>query len=597
MKRFIGTLSVQSPWNVIFSATDRFRNCGFLVQIPFQEHGSKGILIQNHTLGMPKSVHTLASESEAVVAICDSLRKHGNWDGLSGKFALNNWMVDKILIELKEPIDARRALSFFHWSAQRKNFEHSVRSYCIIVQILVRARLFEHARALLESVIRKNGEGGDSRFVIVESLLSTYKITNSNPFSYDLLVQTYAKLRMFEMAFDVCGYLEDHGFSCSLISFNKLIYVVQKSDKNLFVWKIYEYMLVRRKYPNAVTTRIMIDAMCKEGTLKKFMDILDRIHGKKCTPMIIINMALVFRIFEERRVEEGLVLLKRMLVKEIILDDIAYSLIVYGHCRNGSLESARESYEVMLKKGHCANSFLYTVFIGFHCKERKIEEANCLMQEMLVMGLKPYDETYNFLIEGFSEVGRLDESLSFSEQMVERGFLPSCFAFNVMVRKLCEVGDVRRANNVFTTLLDKGFIPNEATFSYLIDGYGKEGDVQEVLKLYYEMEYKGHKPSLMGFTSLIRSLCRCRKLEEAEKYLTVMKDRSLTPTAYIYNALIAGQCKKGDMKRALCHYDEMVRNQLKPSSHTFTVLVENFFSAGTFLNASIHPGSLKSYLL
>ncbi|RWR87073.1 pentatricopeptide repeat-containing protein, mitochondrial [Cinnamomum micranthum f. kanehirae] len=505
-------------------------------------------------------------------------------------------MVDEILIELKKPIDAMRALSFFHWSSQQNNFEHSIRSYCIIIQILIHAHMFKHAQAMLESVIRRNCESSDSRFVIVESLLSTYKITDSSPSSFDLLIQTYSKLRLFELAFDVCCFLDGHGFSSSIISFNKLIYVVQKSDKNSFVWKIYEFMLVRRIYPNAVTTRIMIDAMCKEGTLKKFIDILDRIHGKKCTPMIVINTALVFQILEERRVEEGIVLLKRMLVKEMILDDIVCSLIVFAHYKNGDLESACHSYEVMLKRGHCANSFLYTLFIGFHCKERKIEEANHLMQEMLVMSLKPYDETYNFLIEGFSEVGRLEESLSFSEQMVERGFLPSSFAFNVMLRKLCETGDVRKANNIFTTLLEKGFIPNEATYAYLIDGYGKEGDAQEVLKLYYEMEYKGHKPGLMGFTSLIRSLCQCRKLEEAEKYLTVMKDRSLSPTAHIYNTLIAGQCEKGNTERALCHYDEMIRNELKPSSHTFAVLVEKFFSVGTFPNASIHLDSLKSYL-
>lgn len=182
-------------------------------------------------------------------------------------------------------------------------------------------------QALLESVIRKSAEDGLSRFQVVESLLDTYQITHSGPFLFDFLIQTYSRLRMFEMAFDICLYLEEKGFSISLLSFNTLICVVQKSDQTPLVWDIYEYMIRKRTYPNETTIKILIGALCKEGKLLKFIEILDRIHERRCSPGVIVNTSLVYRIFEAGRIEEGILLLKRMLQKNMILDDILFDYI------------------------------------------------------------------------------------------------------------------------------------------------------------------------------------------------------------------------------------------------------------------------------
>ena len=52
---------------------------------------------------------------------------------------LNDLIVKKVLMELKEPTNAKRALTFFHWSAQRKKFEHGNWFYYITIHILVKA--------------------------------------------------------------------------------------------------------------------------------------------------------------------------------------------------------------------------------------------------------------------------------------------------------------------------------------------------------------------------------------------------------------------------------------------------------------------------
>lgn len=506
------------------------------------------------------------SKDYDVSAICNSFRKGWNWDIISnkfGSFGLNDSVVERVLLELKDPSDAKSALSFFHWSTKRMNFNHGTLSYCIAIHILVRARLLTDARALVESVLLKNKESS-MRFSVVDSLLDSYKVYDSHPLVFDLLIQAYAKLRMIDIAFETCLYVEEHGFPVSLTSYNTLLHVVQKSDMCALVWDIYEHMIREKTYPSVVTLRIMVNALCKDGQLQKIVDTLDRIMGKSKSPSAIVNSSLIFRVLEKGDMEESmvLVLLKRLLQKNLIPDSAAYSLTVHAKVRLGDLDSAWEMYQEMVKRGFQANSFVYTSFIGAYCGEGRIEEADHLMQEMEEKDLKPYVETFDHLIIGCAILERLQECLSACEKMLRMGLIPSCLSFNKMVEKLCERGDVEQANAMLTVLLDKGFLPNDITYAHLIEGYAKKDEIQEVLKLYYEMEYKSLSPGLSVFTSIIQSLCHCGKLEDAEKYLRIMKGRLLTPNVTIYKTLIASYMQRGDSLRALHLHNEMASLEL-----------------------------------
>ncbi|KAJ8756365.1 hypothetical protein K2173_025177 [Erythroxylum novogranatense] len=461
---------------------------------------------------------------EAIVdAIYDSFHGGVSWDVLNRRFSFvefSDLLVEKVLLKFKEPFNAKRALSFFHCSliggiitGSKYVISVFIHAYTIdsvvydlfidylTVYILVHARLIMDAQALLESMLKRSSRDS-SKFSIVDSLLNSYNDVFSSPFVFDLLAQTYAKLRMFEVGFDVCCYLGEHGYSLSVISFNALIHVVKKSKKTALVWKIYEHMIQRRVSPNEITIRSMTNALCKEGKLQTFVDMIDRINGKRCSPLVIVNTGLVFQILEEGHV-------------------IGFSLFVYAEVKLGDLNLALEMYEEMLKRGFNANSFVFTSFIGTYSARGRITEANQLLQEMEKIGLKPYDETFSFLIEGCAKAGK-------------GGLIPRLSAFNEMLGNLKEIEDVKQANEILTRLLDKGFLPSEVTYSYLMAGYERHGQLQEVFKLYYEMEYRSLAPGLLAYRSLIRSLYSCGKIDEAEKYIRIMKDRSLNASEDIY---------------------------------------------------------------
>ncbi|CAN1153099.1 Pentatricopeptide repeat-containing protein At1g66345, mitochondrial [Linum perenne] len=139
-----------------------------------------------------------------------------------------------------------------------------------MLHILVGARLFTDARALIESVLKRTH---GSKFEVVDSLLDSYRVMISNPLVFNLLVQCYAKLRMHEID---------------------------------LMWKVYERVISRRIYPDEAT-RTVVAGLCKQGKLQELVGILDKIQGKRCSncsPLMIVNTGLILRILEEEE-EEG----------------------------------------------------------------------------------------------------------------------------------------------------------------------------------------------------------------------------------------------------------------------------------------------------
>lgn len=546
------------------------------------------------------TVQSPQNRGTVITSICNSLSNGSSWDSLTEEFSSVQWtnpLIQKVLLQLKEPTNAKKALSFFHWSAKQMLIQHGVSTYCITVHILVKAKLVKDAKALLQSVLENpmNGEGinsvdeasltgkggeyevGNSRlFNVLEALLDSYVVVDSVPFVFDLFMQTCAKLRMFDNVVSACELLDEHGFGLSVISYNTLFHVIQKSDKPFLVWDVYEHMIKKRMYPNEVTYRILTSALSKEGKLMRFINVVERIHGKRCSsPGVVVNTCLVFQMISEDRIEDGLTLLKRLSQKNMILDTVVLSLVTFAKLKMGDVDGAWEIYEGMCKRGFENNCFVITLFIEAYSKEGRIKEAIGLMQEIENMKLKPFEDTFNHLIEGCSQVGYWEESLEFCRRMIDTGLVPSVSVFNKTVEMIGEIGHIKLADELLTVLVDKGFIPDVNTYSLLISGYKKLSNVEGILKLYHEMVYRALSPSASIFCTLIVTLCQHGRVREADEYLLQMKANSLAPQSYVYEALVASHLEKGNNARAHQLDEEMATRGLKKLKHQCSIPMDD----------------------
>ncbi|KAG6519014.1 hypothetical protein ZIOFF_022503 [Zingiber officinale] len=226
---------------------------------------------------------------------------------------------------------------------------------------------------------------------IVEVLLGTYEAIFPGHRVFDLLLQVYSKKRMVNEAFDACRYLGDHGMDANIISFNTMLHVSQRSDQNNLAWKIFEYMFL--------------------------VSVLDRIHGSRCAPGIIVNTTLVFRIIEEDRAEETITLLKRMLQRNMMFDDIAYSLI------EERIDEAVQMMEEMSSIGlkPYDETYYHLIIDTLH----SIVETNRTLTSLLIMGLVPDQEIYLILIDGYGTTGDYQKIITLYYEMVHMGLEPN----------------------------------------------------------------------------------------------------------------------------------------------------------------------------
>ncbi|CAI8605291.1 unnamed protein product [Vicia faba] len=261
----------------------------------------------------PHSHTTLftSSNSNIITSICNSFRTKQDWESITHKFTsiqLTNSLVEQILSQFKTPTDAKNALSFFHWSSKTHRFQHTLQSYSITINLLLHANLITDAKALLLSLANQNTDP-DSVRAVVDSLVNTSELVSSGSHLQvlDLLIKAYAKLRLTEVAFAVCSYVDELGFCVGLSSFNCLLHVAVKCNRFSTVWEVYGYMIGKRIYPNVVTLRIMIDVICKEGLLQRSVDSVDRIIGKRdsFSPSVIVNSSLILRMLEKEKDGEG----------------------------------------------------------------------------------------------------------------------------------------------------------------------------------------------------------------------------------------------------------------------------------------------------
>ncbi|KAF8663085.1 hypothetical protein HU200_055679 [Digitaria exilis] len=519
------------------------------------------------------------------------------WEALSAKFpaaavaaAAPHGHVDAVLLSLSrhphaslEPV-AKNALTYFHWSAaaaasSSPSSSHSLRSYCLLVHLLSRAALFREASVLLEAAIARHSSSSSSpaSSSFLDAFFAAYEDsgTAATTRGLHLLVHAYARLRLPGEALEACRYLAQRGVLPSLSAFNAALQSAQRAAAFGVAWEVFELMTQKRVYANRSAVELVIGILSREGKLARTAALVERIHGKKCGPGIVAHVALALRMIEEERVEQVILLLKRMLQRNILLDDIAYSLIVDAYCRVGDLKAACEQRDDMVRRGRRLNAFVYTCLIRVHSCEGSVDKAVQFLQEMVSMGLKPYDATYSHLIAGCFRQGMVQEGLAYFDNMLHEGFVPDISSCNEMLVGLCNAGEVCKANDLLTSVMDKGLVPDQDTYQSLISGYGKAGDPQGIVKIYHEMEHRGLNPGINVFTTLIRALCQCGNLNEAEKFLAVMKKKAVAPTCDLYDLLISSYCKQGNTKRALLLYDRMMaeNENLVPSANSFMMLV------------------------
>ncbi|XAR52605.1 hypothetical protein NMG60_11020755 [Bertholletia excelsa] len=263
-----------NPVNVLFFLFHRYQSL----------HGSSALLQwkRRDEFKLPRS--------ELVDRICRILilRRSNGVPDLS--FNFSDDLVDAVLRKLR--LNANACLEFFELASKQQHFRPHINSYCKIVHILSRGRMFDETRLYLNELVGlcKNKNAG---FMIWDELVRIYREFSFSPTVFDMILKVYAKKGLTKHALYAFDNMGKCGCLPSLQSCNSLLSSLVKNGERYIAFCVYDQMIRLGIVPDIYTYTIMVDAYCKDGRVIKAMEFVKEMKDLGFEPSAVTYHCLI----------------------------------------------------------------------------------------------------------------------------------------------------------------------------------------------------------------------------------------------------------------------------------------------------------------
>ncbi|KAK1323076.1 Pentatricopeptide repeat-containing protein [Acorus calamus] len=399
------------------------------------------------------------------VSVLRDHRSKSRWNHLksllrpipSAASAMTSDQVSQIVLRLKN--NPRLALRFFLWSKTHSLVSPSLASHAVVAHVLARNRLKSLAKSLIRSALRSDE---DAPLSLLDELARSYRLCDSAPFVFDLLVEACLDSRRADRALEVARSLRSRGVSPSTAVCNHLIRSVAAGAGG----SLAAVALYREFFDPQIASRVSPNTQTFNSILLSLYSIL---MAAAC---------------DERRIGEAEKLFEEMTAKGVKRGVMAYNTIIGGFSAIGDMDRAEELRREMVMSGVEPTRVTYERLIDGLCKAGDVDSAVRLYNDVRGAGVEMEGFVADELVVELCERGRVLEGLGIVRR--ER-FVPSRRCYLRVVKGLCECGEVEAALKVQAEMVGRGYGPDEEVYEAFVDGYARLGDVERVRKLKDEM--------------------------------------------------------------------------------------------------------------
>ncbi|KAH7846279.1 hypothetical protein Vadar_012076 [Vaccinium darrowii] len=481
-------------------------------------------------------------------------------------FDFSDEVVDDVLIKLR--LNPKACLEFFKLASKQQKYRPNIKTYCKMVHILSKGRMFDETRVCLNELVGFVKNKKHSLVVWVE-LTRVYREFSFSPTVFDMIMKVYAKKGLTFCALHVFDEMSKSGRILSLQSCNSLLSSLVRNGELYSVFVVYEQMVRVGIVPDVCMFTIMVDACCRCGRVGKAVEFVKEMEGLGFEPNVVTYHCLIngyVELGDVQGVEGVLELMERggvsmnavtytLVIKgycklrkmeeaekvfrdmkqepSVSMDEHAYGVLIDAYCRNGRMDEALRVKDEMLGLGLKMNLFICNSMINGYCKLGQVNEAEGLVLSMSSWKLKPDPYTYNTLIDGFCRKGHTTEAFSICDKMIENYIEPSVVTYNTLLKGLCRRGAFADALQLWHLLLKRGVALNEVSYGIILDGFLKMENAEGALMLWKHILARGFATRIV-FKTMVNGLCRMGKITEVEVILEKMKelDCSLNGISY-----------------------------------------------------------------
>ncbi|CAA3032823.1 pentatricopeptide repeat-containing At4g19440, chloroplastic [Olea europaea subsp. europaea] len=534
---------------------------------------------------------------------------------------LTSHQFDTIFLEIYHLIDPTIALKFFYFASTSAGFKFILRSYCLLIHLLVSKNLDCAARLLLIRLIDKKlpvilndnivGNMHKEITVLLANLYSGSKKFDASIRTLDILVHVYAsqfKSLGFDVAVDVFRLLASRGLFPSFKTSNFLLSSLIKADELEKCYEVFNIissailpdvylfstainalckggrvndavMLFKKMEgvgitPNVVTYNNLLHGLCKKGNLEEAFQLKEKMVNNGVNPSLVTYGVLINGLMKLKKYDEANLILKEMLVKGHVPNEIVFNTLIDGYCRIGNVTTALKLKDDMLSQGISPNSVTFNTLLNGLCMDNQIDLAEQFLVEMVLKGLSINPGTFGSVIHGLCKNSRLDSALHFTRLMVSRNLRPNDRLLTTLIHRLCKNSKHSEALKLWYMLLDLGIAANTVTSNALIFGLCEVGNIQEAKILLKNMLKRGVGLDVVTYNALIYGCCKEGKLESGFNLKEDMVKQGISPDIVTYTLLMHGLCSKCKLDEAVALWHECQRNGLIPNVHLYGVMID-----------------------
>ncbi|KAF3949268.1 hypothetical protein CMV_024843 [Castanea mollissima] len=399
----------------------------------------------------------------------------------------------------------KTTLNFFYFASQSFNFRFTLRSYCILIRLLILSNLVSPARLLLIRLI--DGKMPVLSYANTKNLLHIEIATMMADFNSTTPPERALGVQVSDL----------------------LVHVYCTQFKNLD-FGVDVFCLLARKgmFPSIKTCNFLLSSLVKANELSKSYEVFE-MTCQGVSPDVYLFSTAINAFCKGGKVEDGIGLFLKMEEVGIVPNVVTYNSIIHGLCKNGRLDEAFHFKERMLRNKVKPSLITYSVLINGFVRLEKFDEANCVLKEMLDKGFVPNEIVYNTLIDGYCKTGNISEALKIRGDMVFKGIMPNSVTLNSLTQGFCKSNEIERAEHILGEMLLRGLNVSQVTYTAVIKGLCMKSRLESALQFTGEMLTRNLRPSDVLLTTLVVELslnnCKSRLIMKSQESLVTFSLR------------------------------------------------------------------------
>ncbi|KAJ4820218.1 Pentatricopeptide repeat-containing protein [Rhynchospora pubera] len=602
---------------------------------------------------------------ESLEAVQDLDKAFEPWKRLSRK--------EKTII-LKEQTDSRRAMEIFNWFKTHESFGVNTIHYNMVLRLASKAQNFDllinlwyemhnsgivpdnaSYTALIEAYSKlgsmkamllwvgdmykrglspdeitmvtilkaykatgefRAGEQIFNRLVTRKNLLETPKVCSL--YTYNVMVDTYAKSGQFDKALDVFSRMVREGIEPDNVTFNTLIHLCGQRGRSKEVPKFIKILIKLNCVPDSKSHVSILSLCIKAGYIALAESYFLTMKGKSIFLDILGYRKLLYAYTRLGMINKAETLLREIEGRGIVIDEYTQSALTKMYVNAGLLRKAWSWFEKFADSisSNCfsanidafgAGGFLslaeraflwclekrkvgvstFNVMVKAYNIAKEYEKAcelvDCMEEKYSVL---PDSCTYNSLITALSGAQLSEKASIYARKMYDAGLVSSCFSYSIIIGCFVKFGDLEMAENLLSEMSRLNIQADMIVYSMLIDAYASTGNVEMAKKYLGLLRNAGFKVNLVICNSLLKLYTKAGCLLEAAEMYRLLKSLRRTGSADLYasNCMLSLYSDNSMVKEAEEIFEEL-RLSKKANVFSYTTLLLLYKRRGRYMEA------------